>query len=165
MIKPDAAANPIALRWISNALKANSLRVTKGCWMVIDRQLAEELYSIHRNKFFFSRLIRHVCSGPTIAMKLESETQADAIKAWRSILGPSKLFANVYKEEGGAIGDANGFRSLRLLFSLSDTRNTGHGSDTLDELKREYRIFDHYLHDVKDADSELFRLDRSCTLN
>ena len=87
MIKPDAAANPIALRWISNALRANSLRVTKGCWMLVDRQLAEELYSIHRNKFFFSRLIRHVCSGPIIAMRLESETQADAIKTWRSVLG------------------------------------------------------------------------------
>lgn len=90
MIKPDAAANPIALRWISNALKANSLRVTKGCWMVIDRQLAEELYSIHREKFFFSRLIRHVCSGPCIAMRLKSDTQSDAIKTWRSILGTAR---------------------------------------------------------------------------
>jgi len=82
----------------------------------------------------------------------------------------------MYKEEGGVIGDANGFRSLRLLFSLSgqelfsflpykqecfysDTRNTGHGSDTIDELKREYGIFEQHLHIVRDADSELFRFD------
>lgn len=72
LIKPDAVANPVTLKWISEALFFNGLRVTKGCRLRLSREQAAKLYFSHKEKFFYSRLICHVCSGTSILMKLES---------------------------------------------------------------------------------------------
>lgn len=79
LIKPDAAANPITLKWISEALFYKGLRVTKGCRLKLSRDQAVKLYSVHKEKFFYSRLIRHVCGGTSILMKLEAVTEPESI--------------------------------------------------------------------------------------
>uniref|UniRef100_A0AC35TT61 NDK domain-containing protein n=1 Tax=Rhabditophanes sp. KR3021 TaxID=114890 RepID=A0AC35TT61_9BILA len=95
--------------------------------------MAESLYEEHKNKFFYERLITHVTSGDIIALRLGTEDQGvDPVIAWRRILGPSKLFKHIITHPD----------TLRSQFSLSDTRNIGHGSDSTTAINREIAIFE-----------------------
>lgn len=184
ILKPDAVANPIVLKYIGEAIFKNGLKITKGCRLRLSQEQASQLYSVHASKFFYDRLIRHICSGPVIVMQLsldsenfEEETigffsklfkiktkknsenpNVIVIKRWREILGPSKLFANLFKIEGD-FKDSD-FKNIRQFFSVSDTRNVGHGSDSSDECQREYYIFKNLLKPIKDPYVELFQLDK-----
>uniref|UniRef100_A0AAF5CWD2 HECT domain-containing protein n=1 Tax=Strongyloides stercoralis TaxID=6248 RepID=A0AAF5CWD2_STRER len=83
-----------------------------------------------------NRWYNFVKDGPVIALKLTTlpESSKDPVKLWRDILGPSKLFKNWMESENS--------ESLRNSFSLSDTRNVGHGSDSLLSTERELKIFE-----------------------
>lgn len=182
ILKPDAVANPVVLKFISDSILFNGLKISKGCRLKLSHEQATLLYSIHSTKFFYDRLIRHVCSGPVIVMKLdlraENESYSkgffselfgwekpemvnsnlEAIQRWRRALGPSKLFANWRQIEGNfADSDHN---NLRQFFAISDTRNVGHGSDSLEACEREYSIFKNLLKPINNPNSELFQLDR-----
>lgn len=82
----------------------------------------------------------------------------EVIKRWRSILGPSKLFKNAFIING-PINDSD-FVNLRQYFALSDTRNVGHGSDSVEELNKEIAIFENLMHDVNNLNFELFELNK-----
>jgi hypothetical protein len=47
-----------------------------------------------------------------------------AIKLWRELLGPSKLFPNIYSIECKELDEMR-LRNCRQQFALSDTRNFG----------------------------------------
>lgn len=198
LLKPDAVANPIILKWLNEAIFNAGMVISAGCRMEVTQEEAAKLYEAHRDKFFYGRLIQHVTSGPVVIMRLEirdiiapvvpiwvktmnelfgirsnyaeydemgERTDKDAIKndseciiRWRQILGPSKVFANIYLA-GGSIEDSN-LQNLRQYFSLSDSRNIGHGSDSLEERTKEYNIFKDYLRPIKHPDFELFCMDR-----
>lgn len=55
----------------------------------------------------------------------------NAISRWRALLGPTKVFRTVYTHP----------ESIRGMYGLSDTRNAGHGSDSIESAKREIGIF------------------------
>lgn len=67
-------------------------------------------------------------------MKLELQDKKDslgsncenkeAIERWRRLLGPSKLFANIYLSSCGEQGQI-AQKNIRQIFALSDTRNFG----------------------------------------
>ena len=56
-----------------------------------------------------------VCSGPSDIYILARE---DAIKKWRELMGPTKVYQAVYTAQG----------TIRANYGLSDTRNATHGS-------------------------------------
>lgn len=56
-----------------------------------------------------------LCSGPTHALILAHE---DAIRRWRAIMGPTKVYKTKYEAPN----------TIRGLYGLSDTRNSTHGS-------------------------------------
>uniref|UniRef100_A0A914ECV0 Nucleoside diphosphate kinase n=1 Tax=Acrobeloides nanus TaxID=290746 RepID=A0A914ECV0_9BILA len=119
---------------ILKSISNSGLEVIKCQEVRLNRQQAEQLYAIHMGKFFYERLIRHVTSGPIIAMILSSKN-GDAIKCWRNLLGPSKIFKGLLHSE-----DPN--YTLREKFALSDARNVAHGSDSEIEFQREVRVFE-----------------------
>ncbi|KAK0425501.1 hypothetical protein QR680_009238 [Steinernema hermaphroditum] len=133
LIKPDAVSNPFVLRRIVNSLSASKeIEIVAAKRLRITRDQAVRLYEAHKGKFFFDRLVRHVTSGPSIALLMESRcADIDAVAAWRAMLGSSKLFRNAFCE-----------RTLRTQFALSETRNVGHGSDGLKDTLRELAIFE-----------------------
>uniref|UniRef100_A0A7E4ZVW0 Nucleoside diphosphate kinase n=1 Tax=Panagrellus redivivus TaxID=6233 RepID=A0A7E4ZVW0_PANRE len=153
IIKPDAVSHPILLKHIGEAIIAKGFLVKRACRVRLTLAEAKELYSVHLGKFFYERLVRHMASGPVLAMQLESTTTSDAIAAWRALLGPSKLYANLIAHSTIPIDQ----RPLRQQFALSDTRNMAHGSDSPDEVTREMAVFEPYLQPVTDQ-SQLFRL-------
>lgn len=50
---------------------------------------AEQFYAEHKGKPFFSGLVDFMTSGRIVAMVL---AKANAIKAWRELMGPTNVF-------------------------------------------------------------------------
>jgi|SaaInlStandDraft_4_1057021.scaffolds.fasta_scaffold04002_3 nucleoside-diphosphate kinase len=112
MIKPDAFKAKNVGNIISRIEKEgfNIIGLKLG---VMERELAEEFYSVHKDKPFFSELVDFIISGPVVALVLEKE---NAIKVWRDLMGntdPAKADEN----------------TLRKLYGTSIGPNALHGSD------------------------------------
>lgn len=69
-----------------------------------------------------------MCSGPSEVYILARE---DAIKKWRDLMGPTKVYQAVYSAQG----------TLRADYGLTDTRNATHGSDSEVSARKEISIF------------------------
>ncbi|CAJ0925629.1 unnamed protein product, partial [Mesorhabditis belari] len=66
---------------------------------------------MHRGRFYYGRLVRHISSGPVVALKVIGDA--------RAVLGSSKLFPLAHEKD----------LTLRQRFSISDVRNVAHNSD------------------------------------
>uniref|UniRef100_A0A0N4ZYH0 NDK domain-containing protein n=1 Tax=Parastrongyloides trichosuri TaxID=131310 RepID=A0A0N4ZYH0_PARTI len=133
LLKPDITSNPIILKKVIERIGDEGLLIVGVKRLTMTKKMAGELYKEHKDKFFFKRLITHVSSGPVIALKLTTTNdEEDPVKLWRNLLGPSKLFKNLESNS----------ESLRSCYSLSDTRNVGHGSDSSASTERELKLFE-----------------------
>ncbi len=124
MIKPDAVKRgligEIISRFERKGLKIKALKMVK-----LTRERAEQLYSVHRDKPFFSDLVEFVTSGPVVAMVLEGDS---AISVVRLLIGST----DARKAAPGTIrGD----------FALDIQENVVHASDSSESFEREYRVF------------------------
>lgn len=54
----------------------------------VTRERAEALFQGHRSAPFFEAEVRHLCSGPCVALVL---ARNGAVQAWREAIGPSDL--------------------------------------------------------------------------
>lgn len=55
----------------------------------LTQHMAEEFYAEHSGKPFYPGLVEFMTSGPVVALVL---AKADAIKAWRELMGPTDVF-------------------------------------------------------------------------
>lgn len=55
----------------------------------------------------------------------------EAIKDWRTLLGPTKVFQTIFSHP----------ETIRGQFGLTDTRNAGHGSDSETSAVKEINFF------------------------
>ena len=112
IIKPDAVERRLAGRIIQRIEEAGfQIRAMRR--VHLSTRDAEGFYAVHRERPFFSSLVRFMSSGPAIVMVLETE---DAIKKWRSLMGAT----DPAKADPG---------TLRKEFAQSIERNATHGSD------------------------------------
>lgn len=124
VIKPDGVRRGLTEEVISRIQKAG-LKIISKKRMPLDRQTAERLYEIHREKYFFEKLIVHVIWGNVVVMMVEGER---AIKRVRELAG-----ATDWKQaERGTI---------RADFAETITANIIHASDSPKNAKRELAIF------------------------
>lgn len=151
ILKPHVVKNPFAIEKIIQIIQENDLEIVRRATVQMTQSLAAKFYAEHRGKFFYNRLETSMCrqehityqfkakplriclllfihSGPIDIMVLGGN---NAITKWRTLLGPTKTFKTVYTHPN----------SIRGLFGLSDTRNAGHGSDSMDSAKQEISIF------------------------
>jgi len=124
IIKPDAVTRNLTEE-IVNRIKRAGLRVVSMRRINMDRASAERLYSVHRGKEFFERLVEYVLSGPVVVILVEGER---AISRMRELIGATDP-ANAAK--GTIRGD----------FGLSLTQNTIHASDSAESAEHEMQIF------------------------
>jgi len=112
IIKPDAVesrkAGQILARIESAGFTIRAMRLQR-----LTKSEAEGFYAVHRALSFFGDLTTFMSSGPCILLALEAP---DAIKAWRTLMGPT----DPAKAEPG---------TLRKDFGTSIERNATHGSD------------------------------------
>jgi nucleoside-diphosphate kinase len=124
IIKPDAVAagqTGEILAMIQQAgFKILAMRMTR-----ITEAQAQGFYAVHKERPFFSGLVKFMTEGPVVVMALERE---DAIKKLREVMGATNP-ANA--AEG----------TVRKKFAANIERNCIHGSDAPETAEVELRFF------------------------
>lgn len=91
----------------------------------LTQKQAEKIYEVHKGTDFYEPLIKHVVSGPVLAMVVEGP---NAVSSIRNMAGKT----NPVEAQPGTIrGD----------YALVTRKNMIHASDTLENAKREIEIF------------------------
>jgi nucleoside-diphosphate kinase len=123
-VKPDGVerglVGEILQRFERRGLKLVGLKI-----MNVSPKLAEEHYGEHKGKPFFDGLVKHITSGPIVAMVWEGK---NAVALARSTIGATNPV------------DAT-LGSIRGDLSVDIGRNIVHGSDSPTNAIRETNIF------------------------
>ena len=124
IIKPDATAAGKAGEILAVIQKAGfkiiGLRMTR-----LSEAEAKAFYAVHKERPFYSGLVKFMTEGPIVVMALERE---DAIKGLREVMGATNP-ANA--AEG----------TIRKLFATDIERNAIHGSDAPETAAQELAFF------------------------
>ena len=124
IIKPDAVERNLEDK-IKSFFESNGLTIIKLKKVKISKHEAEEFYKVHQTKPFYNDLCNYLSSGPIVTMILEGNS---AITKNRELMGatdPSKA------NEG----------TLRKMYGISIDKNSVHGSDSLENAKKEINFF------------------------
>ena len=124
IIKPDAVERNLENK-IKDFFEKNNLTISKTKKVKISKEEASEFYKVHQTKPFYGDLCNYLSSGPIVVMILEGE---NAISKNRQLMGstdPKKA------EEG----------TLRKMYGLSIDKNSVHGSDSIENAKKEIDFF------------------------
>ena len=124
IIKPDAVERNLEDK-IKLFFEKNKLKIVKSKKVKISKEEAEEFYKVHQTKPFYNDLCNYLSSGPIVVMILEGES---AISRNREIMGAT----NPLKADEG---------TLRKMYGISIDKNSVHGSDSLDNAKKEINFF------------------------
>lgn len=128
VIKPDAVAHPIILEALHNKILENNFVIVRRKDLVWKREHSAMFYAEHSGRFFYQRLVEFMSSGPMRAYVLARD---DAIHHWREMMGPTKVFRAKHTSPD----------TIRGQFGLTDTRNTTHGSDSIESAHKEIKFF------------------------
>ena len=124
LIKPDAVQRGLAGE-IIHRFERRGLRIVAMKMLLVDEELAGRHYAVHKEKPFFKDLVAFITSSPIIAAVLEGEK---AIEVIRQTMGKT----NAAEAAPGTIrGD----------FAIDLQQNLVHGSDSLENAKKEIGIF------------------------
>ena len=124
IIKPDAVERNLTENIKEYFLK-NNLKIVKEKKIQISKDEAAEFYRVHQTKPFYDRLCNYLSSGPITVMILEGE---NAIKENRRIMGST----DPKNAEDGTI---------RKKYGISIDKNSIHGSDSVENAKKEIEFF------------------------
>ncbi|WKX92648.1 hypothetical protein Q1695_010575 [Nippostrongylus brasiliensis] len=124
LLKPEIVAHrPLLQKTVHELLEAGIV-IDAAQKLQLTSEKAQQLYEAHRGKFFYERLVRHVTSGPVVAMRVSGDV--------RRLLGSSRLYP---------LPENGHFTTLRQRFALSDVRNVAHASDA-EAAPRELALFE-----------------------
>jgi len=124
IIKPDAVERNLTEE-IKNFFKKNKLSIKESKKIHITKDEASEFYKVHQSKPFYNDLCNYLSSGPIVVMILEGE---NAVLANRKLMGATNP-----KE-----ADEN---TIRKLYGISIDKNSVHGSDSIENAKKEIEFF------------------------
>ena len=124
IIKPDAVERNL-VEDIKNIFKKNNLIIKESKKIHITKEEASEFYKVHQSKPFYNDLCAYLSSGPIVVMILEGE---NAVLVNRKLMGAT----NPKDAEDNTI---------RKLYGVSIDNNSVHGSDSLDNAKKEIEFF------------------------
>tara|TARA_B100001115_G_C15464221_1_gene218841 strand:- start:10 stop:420 length:411 start_codon:yes stop_codon:yes gene_type:complete len=124
IIKPDAVERNLQDQ-IKKDFENNNFKIVKDKKIHISKSEAEEFYKVHQTKPFYNDLCEYLSSGPIVVMVLEKE---NAVQKNRDLMG-----ATDPKKAGEG--------TLRNKYGISIDKNSVHGSDSLDNAKKEISFF------------------------
>ncbi|MEM3393519.1 MAG: nucleoside-diphosphate kinase [Candidatus Methanomethylicia archaeon] len=119
LIKPDGVRRGLIGEIISR-IERKGLRIIGLKMLVLNKESAEEFYHMHRGKPFFDELIKHITSGPVVAIAVEGDF---AVTVIRNMVGATSPYQ-------AAPGD----------YGLSLTLNVVHASDNVENGLREIKL-------------------------
>ena len=124
IIKPDAIERTLVDE-IKSIFVKNNLNIKENKKIHITKEEAAEFYKVHQSKPFYDNLCSYLSSGPILVMILEGE---NAVSFNRELMGatdPSKAKEN----------------TIRKLYGISIDKNSVHGSDSIENAKKEINFF------------------------
>ena len=124
IIKPDAVERNLSEE-IKNIFIKNNLIIKESKKIHITKDEAAEFYKVHQSKPFYNDLCTYLSSGPILVMVLEGK---NAVALNRKLMGSTDPKA---AEEN----------TIRKLYGISIDKNSVHGSDSLDNAKKEINFF------------------------
>ena len=124
IIKPDAVERNLDTQ-IKDFFQSKGLKITKNKKVQITKEEAAEFYKVHQTKPFYQELCNYLSSGPIVVMVLEGD---NAISKNRELMGAT----DPLKAEEG---------TLRKMNGPSIDKNSVHGSDSIDNAKKEIKFF------------------------
>src|SRR5258708_4851469 len=124
IIKPDATRRNLTGK-INAKFEERGLRIVAQKRLRLSTAMAEQFYAVHAERPFFRDLVTFMVSGPVVVQVLEGES---AVAANRDIMGATN-------PANAAPG------TIRKEFAESIEANSVHGSDSLDNARREIAFF------------------------
>jgi len=124
IIKPDAVERNL-IDEIKTIFTKNNLQIKEDKKIHLTKEEAAEFYKVHQSKPFYDELCAYLSSGPIVVMVLEGE---NAVLLNRELMGatdPKNAEEN----------------SIRKLYGLSIDKNSVHGSDSVENAKKEIDFF------------------------
>ena len=124
IIKPDAVERNL-IDEIKSIFKKNNLIIKEDKKIHITKDEAAEFYKVHQSKPFYNDLCNYLSSGPIVVMILEGQ---DAVIKNRKIMGatdPKQAEEN----------------TIRNIYGISIDKNSVHGSDSVENAKKEINFF------------------------
>ena len=124
IIKPDAVERNL-IEEIKSIFIKNNLKIIENKKIHITKEEAAEFYKVHQTKPFYEDLCAYLSSGPIVVMILEGD---NAVLSNREIMGatdPKQAKDN----------------TIRKLYGISIDKNSVHGSDSIDNAKKEINFF------------------------
>ncbi len=124
IIKPDAVERNL-IGQIVSIFEKNSLIIHSIKKVKLSKKMAEDFYSVHKDRPFFNDLCNYMSSGPVVVMVLEGD---NAVLKNREIMGATN-------PKDAAKG------TIRNLYGISLDKNSVHGSDSKANAKIEIDFF------------------------
>ena len=124
IIKPDAVERNL-IEDIKAIFVKNNLIIKDIKKIKLTKEEAAEFYKVHQSKPFYNDLCSYLSSGPIVVMVLEGE---NAVLANRKLMGAT----NPKEAEENTI---------RKLYGISIDKNSVHGSDSVNNAKKEIDFF------------------------
>ena len=124
LIKPDAVERNLEEE-IKQFFIKSGFKITKQKKVKLEKKDAEIFYKVHETKPFYNDLCTYLSSGPIVVMVLEGE---NVIQENRKIMGATDP---KNADEG----------TIRKLYGISIDKNSVHGSDSIENAKKEIDFF------------------------
>ena len=124
IIKPDAVERNL-IDDIKSIFIKNNLVIKENKKIHITKEEAAEFYKVHQSKPFYDDLCAYLSSGPIVVMVLEGE---NAVLLNRELMGATD--PKNAKED-----------TIRKIYGISIDKNSVHGSDSVDNAKKEINFF------------------------
>ena len=124
IIKPDATKRNLTGS-INMLIENSGLRIIAQKRIKLNKDQAEKFYFVHKEKPFFNDLVEYMTSEPVVVQVLTGE---NAIDKYRKVMGAT----NPENAEEGTI---------RKLHALNVQENSVHGSDSIENAKKEISFF------------------------
>ena len=124
IIKPDAVERNL-IENIKSIFTKNNLTIKEDKKIHITKEEAAEFYKVHQSKPFYNDLCAYLSSGPIVVMILEGK---NAVVHNRKLMGatdPKNAEEN----------------TIRKLYGISIDKNSVHGSDSVENAKKEIDFF------------------------
>ena len=124
IIKPDATSRDITGQ-VNSIIEKSGLKIIGQKRIKLTQEIAGKFYEVHKEKPFFQDLVSFMVSGPVTVQVLQGE---NAVALYRKVMGAT----NPQEAEVGTI---------RKEFALSIEANSVHGSDSIENAKKEISFF------------------------
>lgn len=124
IIKPDATKRNLTGA-INKLFEEGGLRIVAQKRIRLTREQAEKFYEVHKERPFYGELVEFMISEPVVVQVLEGE---NAVARNREIMGATN-------PADAAPG------TIRKEYALNVGENSVHGSDSLENAKREIAFF------------------------